>query len=198
VLGVAQVARSVGPGCVGTARPARIRPRQPIRRPYKPAIRKIASTTQIGYMDYGGHRPVRDRELDQRQGRSSACRLQAERLQPSVPVEDRPDRRRQALRSAARQGSSAGQPGTRACCRASQDPGRPGLHSRIALYGGVGDPRPSIGAIYADAGTLQGQYLGKQAKKRAGTRRQNGLRPVHGPRPCRRSSPRCSPLRPKP
>jgi len=36
----------------------------------------------------------------------------------------------------------------------------------IALYGGTGDPRPSIGAIYADTGTLQGQYLAKQAKKR--------------------------------
>jgi ABC-type sugar transport system substrate-binding protein len=41
-----------------------------------------------------------------------------------------------------------------------------GCTPSIALYGGTGDPRPSIGAIYADTGTLQGQYLAKQAKKR--------------------------------
>ena len=36
----------------------------------------------------------------------------------------------------------------------------------VAVYGGPGDKTPAIGAIFKDTGTLQGQWLGQEAKKR--------------------------------
>jgi ribose transport system substrate-binding protein len=36
----------------------------------------------------------------------------------------------------------------------------------VAVYGGPGDKTPAIGAIFKDTGTLQGKWLGQEAKKR--------------------------------
>ena len=36
----------------------------------------------------------------------------------------------------------------------------------VAVYGGVGDPRPSIGAIFKDSGRLQGEWLAQEATAR--------------------------------
>lgn len=45
----------------------------------------------------------------------------------------------------------------------------------IAVYGGKGDPRPAIGAVFHDAGLLQGEWLAEEAQKRGFVPEQTAL-----------------------
>jgi len=93
VLGVAQVARSVGPWLRWNSKTCSYQATTAHPAAYKPAIRKIASTTQIGYMDYGDTDPFGIANSTSVKAEAARGRLQAERLQlqyPSktVPIDD--------------------------------------------------------------------------------------------------------------
>lgn len=133
---------------------------------YKAQIRKIDGSSTIGYMHYGDSDPfgIANSTSVKESAKAAGFTLNVYNLQyPSttVPLDVA---KTAVLRHD--QGALQGNLDPTVLPQFFKEIEGKGCMPSIALYGGVGDKRPSIGAIYEDAGTLQGEYLAKEAQAR--------------------------------
>jgi ribose transport system substrate-binding protein len=135
---------------------------------YRAVTRKITGSWTIGYMHYGNSDPfgIANSNSVAQVAKLAGFKLHVYNLEyPSktVPLQDA-----KAAVTQHDQGVLQGNLDPTilpAFFKILQDKGG-GCVPTVAVYGGPGDKTPAIGAIFKDTGTLQGQWLGQQAKAR--------------------------------
>jgi ribose transport system substrate-binding protein len=168
VVAKGQVLRVVSPWLVWNKSTCRYQTATKHPATYVAATRKIVGSWTIGYMHYGNSDPfgIANSASVAKTSKLAGFNLHAYNLEyPSktVPLQD--------AKLAVTQGDQGVIQGNLdptilpAFFKILQDKSG-GCVPTIAVYGGPGDKTPAIGAIFKDTGTLQGQWLAKEAKAR--------------------------------